>query len=167
MWWRSGPEANENAMSPQVPPPVGLRHGAALVVCAPRDAVAGILEGSAPFGMNGGRFRMSVPGLALVLAIQGALSATGLYLIGVPCALALGAWVSLTALLFLAVQQVEGNFLTPRIQGQTIKVPSVLVFLAVIVGGTLAGIMGVLFAVPTLAVLRVLFDFFRVRLRPE
>lgn len=136
-------------------------------------------------------------GLALVLAIQGALSAAGLYLIGVPYALALGAWVSLTAvipflgawlgavpallvafsissttvaltaLLFLAVQQVEGNFLTPRIQGQTIKVPSVLVFLAVIVGGTLAGVMGVLFAVPALAVLRVLFDFFRVRLRPE
>lgn len=34
-----------------------------------------------------------------------------------------------------------------------------------IAGGALAGIMGVLFAVPTLAVLRVLLDFFRVRLR--
>jgi predicted PurR-regulated permease PerM len=138
-----------------------------------------------------------VGGLALVLGIQGALSAAALYLIGVPYALALGAWVSitavipylgawlgavpavlvafsipppavlLTAIVFLMIQLLEGNFLTPRIQGQTIKVPSIVVFLGVIAGGTLAGITGVLFAVPTLAVLRVLFDFFRVRLRTE
>jgi len=86
-------------------------------------------------------------GLALVLVIQGVLSATALFLIGVPYPLALGAWVSitavipylgawlgaipallvafaispgtaaLTAFLFLAIQQLEGNVLTPRIQG--------------------------------------------------
>jgi predicted PurR-regulated permease PerM len=136
-------------------------------------------------------------GLALVLAIQGGLSAAALFLIGVPYALALGAWVSITAvipylgawigaipallvafsisptaavltgILFLAIQQLEGNVLTPRIQAQTIKVPSVLVFLGVLAGGSLAGITGILLAVPTLATLRVIFDFFRVRLRTE
>lgn len=136
-------------------------------------------------------------GLALVLGIQGALSAAALAAIGVPYPLALGAWVSITAvvpylgawigavpallvalsisptaaaltgLLFLAIQQLEGNVLTPRIQAQTIRVPSVLVFLGVIAGGALAGLAGVLLAVPTLATLRVLLDFFRVRLRPE
>ncbi len=136
-------------------------------------------------------------GLGLVLAIQGILSALGLVLIGVPYALALGAWVSITAvipylgawlgaipallvafsisssaavltgILFLAIQQLEGNVLTPRIQAQTIKVPSVLVFLGVLAGGSLAGITGVLLAVPTLATVRVIFDFFRVRLRTE
>jgi predicted PurR-regulated permease PerM len=136
-------------------------------------------------------------GLALVLAIQGILSAVGLFLIGVPYPLALGAWVSITAvipylgawigavpallvafsvsstapiltgILFLAIQQLEGNVLTPRIQAQTIKVPAVLVFLGVLAGGSLAGITGVLLAVPTLATLRVIFDFFRVRLRTE
>ena len=74
---------------------------------------------------------------------------------------------ALTGLLFLAIQQLEGNVLTPRIQAQTIKVPSVLVFLGVIAGGALAGLTGVLLAVPTLATLRVIFDFFRVRLRTE
>jgi predicted PurR-regulated permease PerM len=136
-------------------------------------------------------------GLALVLAIQGGLSAAALFLIGVPYALALGAWVSITAvipylgawigaipallvafsisptaalltgILFLAIQQLEGNVLTPRIQAHTIKVPSILVFLGVLVGGSLLGITGVLLAVPTLATLRVIFDFFRVRLRTE
>jgi predicted PurR-regulated permease PerM len=136
-------------------------------------------------------------GLGLVLAIQGIMSAAGLFLIGVPYPLALGAWVSITAvipylgawlgaipallvafsisstaavltgILFLAIQQLEGNVLTPRIQAQTIKVPSVLVFLGVLAGGSLAGITGVLLAVPTLATLRVIFDFFRVRLQTE
>jgi predicted PurR-regulated permease PerM len=136
-------------------------------------------------------------GLGLVLAIEGVISAVGLFLIGVSYPLALGAWVSITAvipylgawlgaipallvafsisssaavltgLLFLAIQQLEGNILTPRIQAQTIKVPSVLVFLGVLAGGSLAGITGVLLAVPTLATIRVIFDFFRVRLRTE
>ena len=136
-------------------------------------------------------------GLALVLFIQGAISAVGLLLLGVPYALVLGAFVSvaavipylgawlsaipavivaltvspttalLTALLFLGIQQLEGNFLTPKIQGNTLRVHPVLVFLAVIVGGGLGGIVGVIVAVPSLAVLRVLFDFFRVRLTTE
>jgi predicted PurR-regulated permease PerM len=136
-------------------------------------------------------------GLLLVLLIQGALSAVVLFLIGVPYALALGAFVAvaaiipylgawlsaipavavaltvsptatvLTALLFLGIQQLESNFLTPKIQGDTLHVHPILVFLAVIVGGGLAGIVGVIVAVPSLAVLRVLFDFFRVRLTTE
>lgn len=134
-------------------------------------------------------------GLGLVLLIQGGLSAIALSLIGVPYPLALGAWVSitavipfvgawigaipavlvalsvsptatvLTALAFLAIQQLEGNVLTPRIQGQTIGLPSVIIFLAVLAGGALFGLLGVLFAVPTLAVLRVVFAFFHARLR--
>jgi predicted PurR-regulated permease PerM len=145
----------------------------------------------------GGALSRYLGGLALVLAIQGGLSAAALFLIGVPYALALGAWVSITAVipylgawigaipallvafsisptaavltgfLFLTIQQLEGNVLTPRIQAQTIKVPSVLVFLGVLAGGSLAGIAGVLLAVPALATLRVIFDFFRVRLRTE
>jgi predicted PurR-regulated permease PerM len=136
-------------------------------------------------------------GLALVLAIQGAVSAVGLFLLGVPYPLVLGAvvsimavipylgaWISgslavivaltvspttaiLTAILFLGIQQLEGNFLTPKIQGNTLHVHPVLVFLAVIIGGGLGGIPGVIVAVPALAVLRVLFDFFRVRLKTD
>jgi predicted PurR-regulated permease PerM len=136
-------------------------------------------------------------GLALVLSIQGAISAIGLFLLGVPYALVLGAlvsvlaiipylgaWISgivavivaltvspttalLTALLFLGIQQLEGNFLTPKIQGDSLHVHPILVFLAVIIGGGLGGIPGVIVAVPALAVLRVLFDFFRVRLKTD
>ena len=41
----------------------------------------------------------------------------------------------------------------------------ILVFVAVVAGGELFGIAGPVFAVPFLAVLRVLFDFLRARLR--
>lgn len=134
-------------------------------------------------------------GLGLSLAIQGALSALALFLLGVPYALLLGVWVSITALipylgawvgavpavllalsvspttalftaiLFLAIQQLEGDVLTPRIQSQAVRVHPILVFLAIVAGGELAGIPGIIFAVPVLALLRVLFDFFRARLR--
>jgi predicted PurR-regulated permease PerM len=131
----------------------------------------------------------------LVAFIQGALSAIGLFILGVPYALALGAWVAitsiipylgaylgaipavvlalfvspttalLTVLLFVLIQTLEGNVLTPRIQGQTLQVPSVLIFLAVIAGGEIGGLIGAILAVPFVAMLRVLFDFFRARLR--
>lgn len=71
----------------------------------------------------------------------------------------------LTAVLFLIIQQFERNLLTPRLQGEAVQVHPALVFLAVVAGGELAGIAGVMFAVPVVAVLRVLFDFFRARIR--
>ena len=143
-------------------------------------------------------------GLAAVVVIQGALAATALYLLDVPYAILLGAWVSATAIIpylgafiggipavivaavfedasptiestttrvilvivvYTLIQQFEGNFLTPRIQGNALHVHPILVLLAVIGGGELAGLAGVVFAVPAVAVLRVFFDFLRVRLK--
>ncbi len=136
-------------------------------------------------------------GLGLDMVIQGAISTVGLFLLDVPYALLLGTWVALTAiipylgawlgaipavvvaltispgkavltaLLYLIIQQIEGNVLQPRIQGQALNMPSILIFLGVIAGAEIAGFLGILFAVPTMAVLKVLFDFFRVRLYTE
>ena len=75
--------------------------------------------------------------------------------------------VVLTILVYTAIQQLEGNVLTPRIQGQALHVHPILVLFAVIAGGQLAGLIGIVFAVPALAVARVFFDFFRVRVRTE
>jgi predicted PurR-regulated permease PerM len=71
----------------------------------------------------------------------------------------------LTIVAYVLIQQLEGNFLTPRIQGQALQVHPIIVLLAVIAGGEVAGLAGVIFAVPALAVFRVLFDFLRIRLR--
>jgi predicted PurR-regulated permease PerM len=142
-------------------------------------------------------FSRYLSGLGLDMLIQGAVSAVGLFVLGVPYALLLGTWVALTAivpylgawlgavpavivaftvspvtalltaLFYLIIQQLEGNVLQPRIQGSALHVPSILIFLAVIAGGEMVGLLGVIFAVPALAALKVLFDFFRARLETE
>ncbi len=63
----------------------------------------------------------------------------------------------LQALLFIIfliiLQQVEGNLIFPRIVGKTVGLPGILVLSAVIVGGGIYGIPGVIIGVPLSAVL--------------
>ena len=62
----------------------------------------------------------------------------------------LAAW---TALLFLVVQQLEGNVLQPVIQKRATALPPVLTILAVVGFGVLFGLVGVLVATPLLLVI--------------
>ena len=61
----------------------------------------------------------------------------------------------LQALLFLVfivvLQQVEGNLIYPKVVGSSIGLPGIWVFAAVIAGGGLMGITGILFGVPLIA----------------
>lgn len=63
----------------------------------------------------------------------------------------------LQALLFLIfliiLQQVEGNFIFPKIMGKTVGLPGILVLSAVIMGGGIYGIPGVIIGIPLSAVL--------------
>ena len=59
--------------------------------------------------------------------------------------------IVLATLLF--VQQVMLNVLTPRILGHAVKMPAMLVIIAVVVGARLAGVPGALLGVPTAGVL--------------
>lgn len=67
------------------------------------------------------------------------------------------AFIVLGALLLY--QQVEDRILVPRIFGQTLNLPPLVVLLAVLVGAELLGITGVLLALPSAAAGRVLFDY--------
>ena len=107
--------------------------------------------------------------LGLWTAVTGVLPYIGAWLGAIP-AVIIALFISpLTALLtagaYLLINQIEGNILTPRIQGEAVKVHPLLVFLAVFAGGEIAGLLGAAFAVPILAVLRVLIAFFAARLR--
>jgi predicted PurR-regulated permease PerM len=65
----------------------------------------------------------------------------------------LALWV---ALLFLAVQSVEGNVLTPMVQARTADLPPVLLLLTQVLMGALFGLLGVALAAPLAAVGQVL-----------
>lgn len=111
------------------------------------------------FGRSLSRY---LSGLLLVMGVQGTLSALALWLLGVPYAAVLGLWVALAAVvpvlgawigavpgvlvalavspataaavavLFLAIQQLEGNVLTPRVMGGALRIHPVLILLGVI-----------------------------------
>ena len=126
-----------------------------------------------------------VRGSAINAVIMGALAWLGLTLIGVPYALMLGTItlllepipilgpilaaipvivvaflqspsLALIALgLYVALQQIEGQLLTPNIMRRQTDMPQTLVIFAVLAGGALGGLLGILAAIPLVAALRV------------
>lgn len=56
-------------------------------------------------------------------------------------------------ILFVVVQQLEGNLIYPRVVGGSIGLPSMWVLVAVTVGGSLMGIAGILLFIPLCSVL--------------
>ncbi len=71
--------------------------------------------------------------------------------------------IVLSTLLF--IQQVMLNLLTPRILGRAVRMPAMLVIIAVVVGARLAGIPGALLGVPTAAVIYTLSVHYGMRIR--
>jgi predicted PurR-regulated permease PerM len=51
-------------------------------------------------------------------------------------------------LVYIAVQQIESNVLTPLIQRWAVELPPVIALLSIVVCGLLFGVMGVIFATP-------------------
>jgi predicted PurR-regulated permease PerM len=127
-------------------------------------------------------------GQLLLAAIIGVSAAIGLYLLGVPYfyVLALIAAVGETipivgpllaavpavgvaltvspaaalgvAVFFLVQQQIENHVLVPRIMSRQVGVSPVVVIVSLMVGGSLLGILGVILAVPTAAIVQVAFE---------
>jgi predicted PurR-regulated permease PerM len=59
---------------------------------------------------------------------------------------------------FLVQQQFENHLLVPKLMERQVGVSAVTVIIALLMGGSLLGIVGALLAVPTAAVLQVIFD---------
>ena len=60
--------------------------------------------------------------------------------------------LALFFILFLVIlQQLEGNIIYPRVVGNSVGLPGIWVFAAIILGGGLWGILGILFGVPAVA----------------
>jgi predicted PurR-regulated permease PerM len=124
-------------------------------------------------------------GQAIAMVITGVLTTLGLILVGAPLPMALGLvaavldfipfvgpilaaapalllaftegprmvlWV---ALVYLVVQQVEGNVVQPLVQKQAVDLPPALTVIAAVGMGILFGIPGMIFATPLLVVLMV------------
>ncbi len=62
---------------------------------------------------------------------------------------------------FAAVQSLEGYYLTPRIMGDRLNLHPMAVFLGLLVGGKLFGLLGIIMAIPSIAIAKVFFKFIR------
>ena len=126
-------------------------------------------------------------GQLLLAAIIGSTSAVGLWLLGIPYfyvlalisgigemipiigpvlsaipAIAVAATVSfkkvlLVIVFFVVQQQIENHVLVPKVMERQVGVSAVTVIVALLIGGNLLGIPGAILAVPTAAILQVLF----------
>jgi predicted PurR-regulated permease PerM len=73
-------------------------------------------------------------------------------------------WVGL---LFLFIYQVEGHIVVPNVMANALRLHPLLVIFGLLAGGELYGIAGVLVALPTMAGMRAIWEFFRARVRFE
>ena len=123
--------------------------------------LAGIIGSTAALGL----FLMGVPFfyvLALIAGIGEMIPIVGPILSAVPAiavalsvkpALALGVIV-----FFFAQQQLENHLLVPKIMQRQVGISPVFVIIALLIGGSLLGVIGAILAVPTAAILQVVFQ---------
>lgn len=60
-------------------------------------------------------------------------------------------------IMFLVLQQLEGNLIYPKVVGNSVGLPSIWVLAAVSIGGSLMGVVGMLIFIPLLSVVYAIF----------
>ena len=143
-------------------------------------------------------FANFLAGQCLEAVIQGSMFVVTLSILRMPYALLIGILIAFTALIpifgafigcavgsflifmvnpqqailfvivFLVLQQIEGNLIYPHVVGESVGLPSIWVLAAVTIGGNLMGIVGMLVFIPLLSVLYTIFrEFVYLRLKKQ
>lgn len=63
-----------------------------------------------------------------------------------------------TLLLYIIIQQLENNLIVPRIMQRNVNVSGLTVILGILIGGSIFGVAGALLAVPSIIVIRTIFE---------
>ena len=100
--------------------------------------------------------------LALISGVGEMIPVVGPILAAIP-AIAVAATVSIKKVLFVIIffvvqQQFENHVLVPKVMERQVGVSAVTVIVALLIGGNLLGIVGAILAVPTAAILQVVFS---------
>ncbi len=99
--------------------------------------------------------------LAFVAFITEAMPMIGPWIAFVPAfavALTQGFWPTVqVCVLYLLIQGVENYIVTPIIHGRGSEIPALLIFVSILIGGSLMGVIGALVALPAAVCLHILF----------
>lgn len=128
-------------------------------------------------------FRNFLTGQAKEAVILGSLCAIGMLILGIPYAGPIGALTAITAFIpivgafiggfigailivavdpikalifiifIIVLQQVEGNLIYPHVVGKNMGLPSIWVLVAITIGGSLFGIMGMIIGLPVVSII--------------
>ncbi|MBP7876257.1 AI-2E family transporter [Candidatus Woesebacteria bacterium] len=101
-----------------------------------------ILAGTLELIPNLGPTISAIPAMAIALAVNGPIGSLQVFIFAI------------------FIQQVENNFLVPRIMKSSAQVGSLVVILVILIGAQLAGVMGALLAVPLYITLRSWYSFY-------
>jgi predicted PurR-regulated permease PerM len=142
---------------------------------------------------SGIALRRWIVGQLIAMTVVGLLTGAGLWMLGVPAAFALGLLAALldfvptfgpivaavpgiliafmvspelalwSAGLYLLIQQLEGNVITPLVQQKAIDLPPALLLFSLVAGGLIFGLAGVLLAAPLTVVLMMIVKRLYVR----
>ena len=123
--------------------------------------LGGIIGSTAALGL----YLMGVPFfwvLALIAAVGEMIPIVGPILSAVPAiivALSVKPTLALAVIVFfIAQQQLENHLLVPKIMQRQVGISPVFVIIALLIGGSLLGVIGAILAVPTAAILQVLLE---------
>jgi predicted PurR-regulated permease PerM len=99
--------------------------------------------------------------IGMVAGLFNIIPLVGPYIGGIPALIiALTTKEPITAVwvvaIMVAAQQIDNHFISPMVMHRVVKLHPVLVMLALLLGGTLGGFFGLLVAVPTAAVIKIL-----------
>lgn len=72
--------------------------------------------------------------------------------------------VVIVLLIIFGLQFIEGNLLSPLIVGKSLHMHPVIIIFALLLGGEIGGVLGLVFAVPIIAVLKVIITHARISL---
>ena len=60
--------------------------------------------------------------------------------------------------MMLVMQQIDGNIISPKLTGERLEIRPLAIIIAVSVGGSLFGFVGMLISVPVVAILRAIIS---------
>jgi predicted PurR-regulated permease PerM len=123
----------------------------ALIVELPNALVLGLLAGLLEFIPNLGPVIAAIPAVLFAL-FQNDSSWLGSSVGPV--------WFALIVLgIYTLIQQIENNFLVPRIIGRSLNLHTLIVFIGALAGASMAGVLGILLAAPILASSRIVIRY--------
>jgi predicted PurR-regulated permease PerM len=109
------------------------------IVGLPATTVLGLITGLLEIIPNFGPVIAMIPGVLLALTIS---TKTAV----------------IVALIYIACQTIVASIVTPLLQKKIINIPPALTLLIQLIMGTLSGVMGIILAVPLLAILIIIID---------